>query len=73
MEAPTAVKKGWLRGFQLATYKSGSNQNQPITDKISTGMITHQTATALNLPVMLAPKKLEAVQTQSTTIVAMQT
>ena len=69
MEAPTALKKGSLCGFHASTYMVGLNQNQPITDRARTGRMAHQTATEENLPVMEAPMKLAAVQTQRTAMV----
>ena len=42
IEAETASKNGMLLGFQLATYMSGLNQNQPKTESAVTGRIAPQ-------------------------------
>ncbi|MNQ14657.1 hypothetical protein D3C85_276140 [compost metagenome] len=57
-----------LFGFQAAANTFGSNQNQPITLRPATGMITPQTVIAPSLPVMPGPPKLAKVVSHSSTM-----
>src|SRR4051812_18626003 len=51
-------------GFHAAENVSLLNQNQPISERPATGMMTPQTVMAPSLPVMLGPPKFAAVVSQ---------
>ena len=55
-------------GFHAARRRSPLNQNQPITERPATGMITPQTVTAPILPVSEGPPKLATVVSQISAI-----
>ena len=59
-------------GFQAAPKVAPLNQNQPISDRPATGMITPQTVTEPILPVIDGPPKLAKVVSQISTITDMQ-
>src|SRR3974390_3511137 len=59
-------------GFHASPKVAPLNQNQPISDRPATGMITPQTVTEPIFPVMLGPPKLATVVSQIRTITLMQ-
>src|SRR5690348_17248916 len=58
-------------GFQAAANVSDLNQNQPISERPATGMMTPQTVIAPILPVMLGPPKFDTVVSQINPITPM--
>ena len=58
--------------FQLAIYKEGENQNQPISARPIHGMMTPHTVMEETRPVYLAPPKFRTVASQSVKMVAAQ-
>ena len=59
-------------GFHASMNTPPLNQNQPMTDRPATGMITPQTVTEPILPVSDGPPKLATVVSQMSAITLMQ-
>src|SRR6185436_4204358 len=59
-------------GFQAAAKVSELNQNQPMNDRLPTGMMTPQTVIEPILPVMLGPPKFATVVSHRSAMTLMQ-